>query len=170
MTTIMMNHCGGCPTISPLICTSETNITTQLFIIALRMNYGTNIRAVQFSSKSIFYCLLSVKGTQQTPRIGLLSICILKVNHLVTLCFPKTYFNHASYLCTEMVLHAERGNTWVWLITETKKIIRKSDGFTVKPYFPQILIIVLKYNSPIDELAREHSKLCRDHGYKGNWK
>lgn len=98
MTTIMMNRCGGCLAISPLISTSDPNITAQLFIIALKMNYGTNIRGIQFSSKSIFHSLLSVKGTQQTGGIGLLSICIPKVNHLVTLCFPKTYFGHAAYL------------------------------------------------------------------------
>lgn len=85
----MMNRCGCCLAILPLISTSDPNITAQLFIIAVKMNYGTNIRVIQFSPKSIFHSLLSVKGTWQTRGIGLLSICIPKVNHLVTLCFSK---------------------------------------------------------------------------------
>lgn len=85
----MMNRCGGCLAISPLISTSGLNITAPLLIIALKMNYGKNIRGIQFSFKSIFHSLLSVKGTLQTGRIGLLSICIPKVNHLITLCFSK---------------------------------------------------------------------------------
>lgn len=88
MTTIMINRCGACLAISTLISISDPNITAQLFIIALKMNYGTNIRGIQFSSKSIFHSLISVKGTQ-TGGIGLLSIYIPKVNHLITLCFSK---------------------------------------------------------------------------------
>lgn len=70
----MINRCGACLAISTLISISDPNITAQLFIIALKMNYGTNIRGIQFSSKSIFHPLISVKGTQQTGGIGLLSI------------------------------------------------------------------------------------------------
>lgn len=88
----MMNRCGGCLAISPLISTSDHNITARLVIIALKMNYGINIRGIQFSFKSIFQSLLSVKGTRQTRGIGLLSICISKVNHLITLCFSKPTF------------------------------------------------------------------------------
>lgn len=62
----MMSRRGGRPAISPLISTSDVNITTQLFIIALEMNYGENTRGIQFSFKSIFQSLLSVKGTLQT--------------------------------------------------------------------------------------------------------
>lgn len=61
-----MSRRGGLPAISPLISTSDVNITTQLFIIALEMNYGENIRGIQFSFKSIFHSLLSVKGTLLT--------------------------------------------------------------------------------------------------------
>lgn len=89
----MMNGCGGCLAISPLISTSEPNITARLLIIALKMNYGKNIRSIQFSFKSISHSLLSVKGTLQTGGIGLLSICIQKKkSHHIALCFDQNLF------------------------------------------------------------------------------
>lgn len=62
----MMNRCGGCLAISPLISTQDHNTTARRVIIALKMNYTANIRGIQFSFKSIFQSFLSVKGTWQT--------------------------------------------------------------------------------------------------------
>lgn len=70
----MINRRGACLAIIGLIFISDPNITAQLFVIALKMNYGTNIRGIQFSWKSIFHSLISVKGTQQTGGIGPLSV------------------------------------------------------------------------------------------------
>lgn len=88
------NHDESLPAILPLISTSDPNTTAQLFIIALKMNYGANIRGIQFSPESIFHSLLSVKGTRQTGGIALLSICIpeSESSHHSLLFFPPNLF------------------------------------------------------------------------------
>lgn len=77
--------------ISPLISTSGPSITAQLFIIALKMNYGTNIRGIQSSSKSIFHSFLSVKGAHRTGAIGVVFIKISKVNSWTNLFCPFSF-------------------------------------------------------------------------------
>ncbi len=104
----MMNGWGGCLAILPLISTSDHNITAPLFIIALKMIYGKNTGGRDWfnSFKSIIHSLLSVEGTLQKRGIALLSICIQRVNYLVTPCLSKPF------LATRLISLIQTGYFW----------------------------------------------------------